>query len=82
MYKNQTIIVSIYYLTRLKNKWLKINESRYNVSFVVSESIKKPFSIDLSIFTFLNQWLTIFSQYFFNSCKSVGLSHIAYIVIH
>ena len=34
----------------------------------------------VSILTFLNQKLIIFSQYYFN--RFVGLRHIAYIVIH
>ena len=55
----------------------------YIALFVVSGSIKKLFSIDCdNIFTFLNQKLINFSQYFFNRFKSVGLPHIADILIH
>ena len=54
------------------------NDSRYIALFAVSGSIKKLFSIDyVNIYIFL-----IFFSIDFARWKSVGLSHIAYIVIH
>ena len=71
---------------------VKVNKSRYIALFMVSGSIKKLFLIDFvntylfSIFfsiVFAN--IYIFSIFFFKIFplwKSVGLSHIAYMVIH
>ena len=56
----------------------KVNEPQNIALFVVSEFIKKLSQLIVSIF--------ILSQYFFSidfaRWKSVGLHHIAYIVIH
>ena len=57
---------------------IKVNESRDFAFFVSSGSIKKLFSIDC-----VNIYL--FSMFFskeFARWKSVGIPHIAYIVIH
>ena len=56
----------------------KINESRYIALFVVSESLTNLLSIDYAN-------IDLFSIFFsinFARWKSVGLSHIAYIVIY
>ena len=58
--------------------FLKINESRYIALFVFSGSIKKLFAIDyVNIYLF-----SIFFSIDFTGWKSVGLPHVAYIVIH
>ena len=62
----------------METNTVKINESLYIALFVVSQSIKKLFSIDyVKIYLF-----SIFSSIDFAMWKSVGLPHIAYIVIH
>ena len=60
-------------------QFLKVNKSQYIALFVISESIKKLFSIDCASSDYF------FSTYFskgFALRKSVNLPHIAYIVIH
>ena len=66
---------------------IKINESRYIGLFMVSGSIKKLFSIINIYFyqsiVFANDYLfSIFFLIDFAQWKSLGLPHIAYIVIH
>ena len=58
---------------------VKINESHYIALFVVSGSIKKFFSMNCVNINFSQ---SVLKYLFFNKFKSVGLPHIAYIVIH
>ena len=63
-------------------KRIKVNESRCIAFFVVSGSIKKVFSIDCVNIYFSQLIVNYLFLIFFNGFKSVGLPHIAYIVIH
>ena len=57
---------------------IKINDSGYIALFVVSESIKKLFSIDHIIIYLFSIFFSIDSARW----KSVGLPRIAYFVVH
>ena len=63
-------------------KQIKVNKSQYIALFVVNRSIKKLFSVNYVNIYFSQSTVNYFFLIFFNRVKSVGLPHIAYIVIH